>query len=89
MNTQMHNRQPNILIDAREFVNRRTEIGRFLEGLTAALCGSDLKPVIALGMLKGVRVPAALAERNNMNVAKLSNNYFVAESQLADRSKNH
>lgn len=89
VNTQMHKRQPNILIDAREFVNRRTGIGRFLEGLTTALCASELKPVITLGMLKGVRPPAALAARSNVSVAELSPNYFVAEAQLAVKSRNH
>ena len=82
----MNSKPPNILIDAREFVDRRTGISRFLEGLVSALCASELQLTVTLALFNGQSPPLPFAGKNNVKVAELPHNYLQAERRLSGLS---
>lgn len=83
----MKSKQPNVVIDAREFIGKRTGIGQFLEGLTVALCSSELQLSITLASVKGMRLPPLLLDRENVTVVELPRSFLQAERHLTGLSR--
>ena len=78
-----------MVIDAREFVDKTTGIGQFLEGLSIALCSSDLQLSVTLALYKGMRLPPSLPDRENVTVVDLPRMFLQAERQLTALSRQH
>lgn len=73
-----------ILIDAREFVpDRRTGIGRFLEGLVDAL--ASLRPEIEIHLASSLvqALPPALTARPNVRPRRIPAGFLAAEKDLS------
>ena len=83
----MKNNQPNVVIDAREFVDRTTGIGQFLEGLSVALSSSDPQLSVTLAIHKDMHVPPSLQDRANVTVVELPRTFLQAERRLAVLSR--
>ena len=77
-----------ILIDGREFLpNKRTGIGRFLEGLIDALAGSALDIEIILTCFYKDSVPLRLKNRERIKVKEIPRGFLYSEKALSNLSR--
>ena len=83
----MKSKPPNILIDAREFVDKKTGIGQFLEGLGVALSSSDPQLTVTLALYEGSHPPPGLQDRANVRVVALPPTFLRAERRLTVLSR--
>jgi len=80
--------QKQILVDAREFVrDRRTGIGRFLEGLIDALTETDLDIRIIMASFHSEAVPAKLKNKKNVSIKEIPVGFLVSEKAISDLTK--
>jgi glycosyltransferase involved in cell wall biosynthesis len=80
--------RPRLLIDAREFVpDKRTGIGRFLEGLLAALIDSDFDIVMILATASENAVPRDLLNREKTILRELPASFLSSERALTDLAR--
>ena len=76
-----------ILIDGREFLpNKRTGIGRFLEGLIDALADSVLDIEIILACFYKDSVPRKLKNRERVRIKEISRGFLYSEKTLSNLS---
>jgi len=79
-----------LLLDCREFEGeRRTGIGRVLEGLAIALSESDFAKQILLAANDADSIPLRLLNRSNVSIHALPPRFFQSEKALSDLTRNH
>ena len=77
-----------ILIDAREFVpEKKTGIGRFLEGLLNALIKSDLAIEVVLASPYKDSVPSKIRNNEKIKIEEIPRSFLLSERALSDLSK--
>jgi glycosyltransferase involved in cell wall biosynthesis len=80
--------KPKILIDGREFVEKRlTGIGRVTEGLADALAESDVFDKIILAVSDLSVVPFKLRNRRRVDLQKISTSFLKSEKTIFNLSK--